>query len=165
MAHFTIARLDVDGLPSVWAARSADGITNIVLRGGRAGLTRNLPEGACVHEGRRGFEGLRSWLGKYARGARIEFRERLAPSGTEFQRRVWRAIGRIPWGETRSYRWVAAQAGRPRAVRAAANACGANPLPVVIPCHRVIASDGGIGGFTGGIGLKRELLGIEGTEI
>jgi len=165
MADFIITRLDVDGLPSIWAARNSKGITNIALRGGRAELIRNLPGDAVIREDGSAFEGLLSALERYASGEKVEFAERLAPSGTEFQRRVWRAIGRIPWGETRSYRWVAAKAGRPSAARAAAGACGANPLPVVIPCHRVIASDGTIGGFTGGIGLKRELLGIEGTEI
>ena len=85
--------------------------------------------------------------------------------GTEFQRRVWGAIATIPWGETRSYGWLAKRAGRPNAVRAAASACGANPLPGFIPCHRVIAADGTIGGFSGGLAMKRRLLRLEGIEI
>ena len=82
--------------------------------------------------------------------------------GTEFQRKVWRAIASIPRGETRSYKWIAKRAGRPKAVRAAANACGANPLAPEIPCHRVIASDGTIGGFSSGLALKKKLLKLEG---
>jgi O-6-methylguanine DNA methyltransferase len=82
--------------------------------------------------------------------------------GTEFQRKVWRAIASIPRGKTRSYKWIAKKAGKPKAVRAAANACGANPLPPDIPCHRVIASDGTIGGFSGGIAKKKKLLEREG---
>jgi O-6-methylguanine DNA methyltransferase len=85
--------------------------------------------------------------------------------GTEFQRKVWRTIASIPRGETRSYKWIAKRAGRPKAVRAAANACGANPLAPEIPCHRVIASDGTIGGFSSGIALKRKLLKLEGINI
>ena len=88
-----------------------------------------------------------------------------AIGGTPFQRRVWRAISSIPWGETRSYAWLARRAGSPRAYRAAAQACGANPLPPLIPCHRVIASDGTIGGFSGGLTLKRKLLMLEGISV
>ena len=81
--------------------------------------------------------------------------------GTAFQKSVWKAIATIPRGETRSYAWLAKKIGRPRAVRAVANACGANPLPVIIPCHRVIASDGSLGGFSGGLDLKKRLLALE----
>ena len=88
-----------------------------------------------------------------------------AIGGTPFQRRVWKAIASIPWGETRSYAWLARKAGSPRAYRAAAQACGANPLPRIIPCHRVIASDGTLGGFSGGLSLKRKLLMLEGISV
>ena len=86
-------------------------------------------------------------------------------SGTPFQRAVWRAISSIPSGETRSYAWVARKAGRPRAFRAAANACGANPVPIIIPCHRVISSDGSLGGFSSGLAIKRKLLALEGHRF
>jgi O-6-methylguanine DNA methyltransferase len=85
--------------------------------------------------------------------------------GTPFQQKVWRAIMKIPRGQTRSYAWVAKMAGRPRAIRAAANACGANPYPVIIPCHRVIRSDGTIGGFSGPLKLKKRLLKNEGAKL
>lgn len=91
--------------------------------------------------------------------------EAILQCGTSFQQKVWRAIAEIPRGETRSYAWLAQRIGQPKAVRAVANACGANPIPVIIPCHRVIASDGGIGGFSMDIELKRRLLAMEGVEL
>lgn len=82
----------------------------------------------------------------------------LALPGTEFQQAVWQALGRIPRGQTISYKALAEAAGRPRAIRAAASACGANPIALVVPCHRVIASDGGMGGYKWGVAHKVELL-------
>ena len=78
--------------------------------------------------------------------------------GTDFQRRVWGALGEIPSGRTVTYAELAASAGRPKAVRAAANACGANRLAVLIPCHRVVRTGGGLGGFRWGVERKRALL-------
>jgi O-6-methylguanine DNA methyltransferase len=85
--------------------------------------------------------------------------------GTDFQQSVWKELLRIPAGSTRSYGDVARAIGKPTATRAVAQACGANPVPVIVPCHRVIQSDGGIGGFTGGLHIKRALLGAEGVEF
>ncbi|MEA4863668.1 MAG: methylated-DNA--[protein]-cysteine S-methyltransferase [Victivallaceae bacterium] len=85
----------------------------------------------------------------------------LAPSGTEFERSVWRSMLEIPYGETRSYAELAAMAGRMRACRATGTACGHNPLPILIPCHRVVRSDGGEGGYSAGIAIKRFLLELE----
>lgn len=102
-------------------------------------------------------------LDAYLSGKPVSFRFRLDPSaGTPFQQKVWRALLKIPRGQTRSYAWVAKQIGQPKAVRAVANACGANPVPVLVPCHRVIASDGTLGGFGGGLAMKRRLLALEG---
>lgn len=92
-------------------------------------------------------------------------RPRLDLAGTEFQRRVWQAIARIPAGKVLSYAELARRAGRPRAIRAAAQACGANPVPLLVPCHRVVSSDGKLGGFGGGLPLKRKLLAREGVDI
>jgi methylated-DNA-[protein]-cysteine S-methyltransferase len=86
-------------------------------------------------------------------------------SGTVFQQSVWRTLKTIPRGETRSYGWVAQRIGKPKSSRAVGAACGANPIPVVVPCHRVIASDGSIGGFGGGLPMKRRLLAIEGVKL
>lgn len=87
--------------------------------------------------------------------------KQLSPLGTPFQIKVWRAIQTIPYGETRSYLWIAKKIGNPKAVRAVGQACGANPLPLLIPCHRVVASHQKIGGFGGGLPLKRRLLQLE----
>ncbi len=84
------------------------------------------------------------------------------PEASAFQQRVWRAACAIPYGGTRSYAWIARKIGSPRAARAVGNALGANPVPIVVPCHRVIASSGGLGGFSGGLEWKRRLLDLEG---
>jgi methylated-DNA-[protein]-cysteine S-methyltransferase len=81
----------------------------------------------------------------------------------DFRRRVVRAIARIPYGQTRSYTQIAAGAGNERAVRAAGTACGANPIPIVVPCHRVLRSGGALGGYGGGLPMKEALLRLEGV--
>jgi methylated-DNA-[protein]-cysteine S-methyltransferase len=91
----------------------------------------------------------------------IRYHNKVYPvSGTIFQIRVWKELLKIPTGKTRSYRELAARIGKPKAARAVANACGANPLPIIIPCHRVIASDGSLGGYSGkgGVKTKEKLL-------
>ncbi|MGA2604556.1 MAG: methylated-DNA--[protein]-cysteine S-methyltransferase [Verrucomicrobiia bacterium] len=107
-----------------------------------------------------------SRLRRYADGKPVRWSVPLDLSaGTAFQQAVWRALKTIPRGETRSYGWVAQKIGQPKASRAVGAACGANPVPVIVPCHRVIASDGSIGGFGGGLPLKRRLLQIEGVRF
>ncbi|MGE8398182.1 MAG: methylated-DNA--[protein]-cysteine S-methyltransferase, partial [Comamonas sp.] len=88
-----------------------------------------------------------------------------AISGTEFQRKVWKALRGIPAGQTRTYTEVAYAIGQPQAVRAVAGACAANPLAVLVPCHRVLRSDGGWGGYRWGIARKQQLLLQEGAII
>jgi methylated-DNA-[protein]-cysteine S-methyltransferase len=83
--------------------------------------------------------------------------------GTSFQRQVWRTLQRVPYGKLRSYQWIAARVGGRRYARAVGNAVGANPLPIVIPCHRIVAQDASLGGFSGGLPMKRKLLSLEGT--
>ena len=80
---------------------------------------------------------------------------------TRFQQDVWQITRTIPYGETRSYAWVAGQLGLPMAVRAVGQALARNPLPIIIPCHRVVGSHGGLGGFRGGLEMKRHLLNLE----
>lgn len=80
---------------------------------------------------------------------------------TPFQKQVWEVTRSIPFGETRSYSWVAEQIGKPTSVRAVGQALGKNPLPIIVPCHRVIASDGTLCGFGGGLDMKRDLLRLE----
>ena len=87
-------------------------------------------------------------------------------NGTEFQNLVWKEISRIPYGQTMSYKEIAARIGHPNSSRAVANACGKNPYPIIIPCHRVICSNGKLGGYSGprGISEKRRLLKNENNE-
>lgn len=85
--------------------------------------------------------------------------------GSEFDRTVWKVVRRIPYGETRSYKWVAVNAGRPEASRAVGGAVGKNPMPIVVPCHRVIRSDGSVGGFGSGVRWKKRLLKLERKNI
>ncbi|MDQ3389412.1 MAG: methylated-DNA--[protein]-cysteine S-methyltransferase [Gemmatimonadota bacterium] len=110
-------------------------------------------------------------LEEYFSGARVEFDLPLLAAGTEFQRRVWKALRRIPCGETRSYAGVAAELGIPGAARAVGQANARNPIPVVVPCHRVLAANGGLGGYLGdwdageGVRIKRWLLTHEGAPV
>jgi methylated-DNA-[protein]-cysteine S-methyltransferase len=103
-------------------------------------------------------------LEKYFAGQRTTFEEvKLAAAGTEFQLQVWRALSRIPFGQTVSYASMASRIGRPKAVRAVGLANGQNPLPIIVPCHRVIGSNGSLTGFGGGIPTKKWLLEFEGA--
>jgi methylated-DNA-[protein]-cysteine S-methyltransferase len=104
---------------------------------------------------------LRAELAEYFAGQRTEFTVALNPSGTEFQKRVWNELLRIPFGETICYHELAMRIGKPTADRAVAQANGANPLCILIPCHRVIAKDGRMGGYSAGLERKRFLLGLE----
>jgi methylated-DNA-[protein]-cysteine S-methyltransferase len=104
-------------------------------------------------------------LASYFAGERTTFDLPLAPRGTAFQQRVWRALGDIPFGETVSYLALADRLGDPRAVRAVGGANGRNPIPVIVPCHRVVGADGSLTGFGGGIERKRWLLAHEGAPL
>jgi O-6-methylguanine DNA methyltransferase len=98
---------------------------------------------------------------EYLEGKRSDFDLRLDLRGTPFQRSVWNALLEIPYGVTRSYADVARAVGNPNAVRAVGTANGTNPIPLVVPCHRVIATGGKLGGYGGGLDLKRQLLAME----
>ena len=109
------------------------------------------------------FVDLARRLERYFDGEMTTFPDDLDLKGTDFQRRVWEVARAIPWGETRSYSWIAREVGRPRAARAVGQAMRANPAPIIVPCHRVIGEHGDLRGYGGpdGIGLKQELLEIE----
>ena len=100
-------------------------------------------------------------LTAYFAGSLREFSLPLEMAGTDFQMRVWRMLREIPYGETRSYRDLAIALGKPTAVRAVGAANGANPLPIVVPCHRVIGANGSLVGYGGGLPLKKRLLEFE----
>jgi methylated-DNA-[protein]-cysteine S-methyltransferase len=108
------------------------------------------------------LHGIVDRLKLYFNGYKTSFPDDLDLSaGTEFQRKVWEATRLIPYGETRSYSWIAEKIGNRNAVRAVGHALGQNPLPIIIPCHRVLNKDGGLGGYGGGLELKRYLLWLE----
>jgi methylated-DNA-[protein]-cysteine S-methyltransferase len=104
-------------------------------------------------------------LQSYFAGARKNFELDLVLEGTQFQKKVWTALQEIPYGETISYKNLAEAVGSPKAVRAVGAANGANPIPIIIPCHRVIGNDGSLTGFGGGLPLKKQLLELESHQL
>jgi methylated-DNA-[protein]-cysteine S-methyltransferase len=106
---------------------------------------------------------LDSWLTKYFKGENSPYKEKFDLRGTAFQNKVWRTLFKVPYGKLISYGHLAKKIGKPKASRAVGNAVGENPLAIVIPCHRVVRGNGGIGGFGGGLPVKRILLNVEGV--
>ena len=141
----------------------------LLLAGDAAGLRLiNFPSGSRArepqadwHEDRRPFGPAIEQLDAYFAGELTGFDLALAPDGTDFQLAVWQALREIPYGETRSYGELAKAVGRPKASRAVGAANGSNPLPIVVPCHRVIGSNGRLTGFGGGLETKAALLDLE----
>lgn len=163
MPTVSYERASLPAIGKVWIAAGPRGVLRIAIGGTETSFLRHLPLGAVRKEGDALLRKIAKKLSAWAEGRRASFDFPLdLREGTPFQQRVWRAIATIPWGEARSYAWLARAAGKPRACRAVAQACGANPVPIIIPCHRVIASDGTLGGFSGGLELKRKLLRLEG---
>lgn len=149
-------------------AQSEKGLCTVQVRDSERALERSLRErfaDSAVVRDENSLAPLRRLVLNAIAGKPASRKLGLDVRGTEFQRAVWRELRRIPTGTTRSYADIAIAIGKPKATRAVANACGANNLPIVIPCHRVIAKDGSIGGYTGGLHIKRALLGAEGVEI
>jgi len=141
----------------ILVAGDSEGLKYVGFPGGKG---RVEPE-ASWRLDEKGFDDVIGQLNEYFAGTRTEFDLKLAPSGTPFQRAVLEALQQIPYGETRSYGEIAARVGRPTAVRAVGAANGRNPLPIIIPCHRVIGSNGSLTGFGGGLPTKRFLLDLE----
>lgn len=104
-------------------------------------------------------------LSEYFAGERKTFDLLLAPEGTAFQKQVWQALTEIPCGETKSYGWIAKNINNEKAVRAVGTANGANPIALIVPCHRVIGSNGKLTGYAGGLALKAKLLMHEGAQF
>lgn len=113
-------------------------------------------EARCAH--------VKTQMDAYFRGELRAFTLPLAPRGTDFQRRVWDELTRIEYGDTITYRDLAERVGRPTAVRAAGRANATNPIPIIVPCHRVIGVDGSLTGYGGGLALKEWLLDFEGAD-
>lgn len=104
-------------------------------------------------------------ISEYLEGSRRDFSLPLATLGTQFFRDSWKALTEIPYGSTLTYKAVAEKLGKPKAYHAVARACALNPFPIVVPCHRVVATGGGLGGFAGGLPTKRFLLDLEQQNI
>ena len=139
------------------AAYSPRGVSSLVFpgSGGSRSVVTAKPTPSFIRK-------LAQQLKQYASGKSVRWSVSIdLSSGTDFQRKVWRALTKIPRGETRSYGWVAQKVGKPKDARAVGAACGANPVPVIIPCHRVVAGNGSLGGFGGGLSKKRRLLALE----
>ncbi len=119
---------------------------------------RKDPHNAVVLQASRELE-------EYANGRRTDFTVRTSPKGTAFQQKVWSELSAIPYGEVRSYQEIAEAIGKPGASRAVGQANGRNPVAPFVPCHRVVAAGGGIGGYGGGVELKRKMLALEGVSL
>lgn len=154
---------------SVWRGELDSPLGTLTLESDGVALTRihlpgTVPSGVATlkrRDDRPIFVVLADQLATYFAGEPVAFDLPLAPGGTPFQREVWAKLQRIPAGETITYAELAARVGRPRAHRAVGAANGRNPLPIIVPCHRVIGSDGRLTGFAGGLEAKRWLLGLE----
>jgi len=148
-------------------AASERGIVRIAFPGGSrarfaSALRREFPRARIVRD-ERALRPHARVLASHLSRESAPRRPRLDLRGTPFQREVWAALRRIPRGRTASYGEIAQRVGRPRAPRAVGTACGANPVPILVPCHRVVAGDGSLGGFGCGIAVKRRLLDREGV--
>lgn len=124
--------------------------------------TTSTPAGSV--EAQEEFDDLALALADYFEGRSVDFDIPLSPTGTAFQRRVWKELTRIPRGSTTTYAQLARRIGRPAAVRAVGSANGANRIAILVPCHRVIGSDGRLRGYAGGVSRKLSLLEIEGVN-
>lgn len=166
----TVSRSEIDSpIGPLALYGTAEGLMAIVFpRHSRvqveAWLDRVIGSARIVDDGE-ALEGAIEQLGEYFAGTRREFDLELDMRGTDFQQRVWEAVRAVPYGQTRSYRQVAEAVGKPAATRAVGAANGANPLPLVVPCHRIIGSSGGLHGYGGGLDVKARLLELEGVII
>lgn len=126
-----------------------DGISKISVTSDETVLSENIPNL---------FNDVVIQLNEYFEGNRTDFQFKMNPNGTDFQKKVWEELLKIPFGKTASYQEVTNNLGDPKAIRAVANANGKNPLWIVVPCHRVIGSDGSLTGYAGGLWRKKWLL-------
>ena len=149
----------------LYAAKTAKGISFITFsRKEWNGYLRDLKRDDKIelHKNDVEFFPLKRALKRYFSGEEINFSFPFDIFwGTPFQKKVWSEMGKIPYGQTRSYKWLAQRAGDLRKARAVGQACSSNPLSILIPCHRVVREDGKLGGFAGGLHIKRELLKLE----
>jgi O-6-methylguanine DNA methyltransferase len=151
---------------TLWLAASEKGLVAIEFDRKReqvlAGWKRRFGADAKQDEG--ALKPHIAELEGYFAGALTKFHEPIAFAvGTPFQQKSWKALTTIPYGETRSYRWLAEKVGSPKGYRAVGMANHHNPIPIIVPCHRVVQADGTLGGYGGGLDVKRKLLRLEGA--
>jgi methylated-DNA-[protein]-cysteine S-methyltransferase len=148
-------------LGPLWLCFTEQGLAALEFAGGQSSPKHAAPPSTVIPF----INQARDALADYFRGLPTDFAAlSLAPRGTPFQLRVWQELRRIPWGQTISYKELAQRVGSPKASRAVGQANAVNPLPVIIPCHRVIAADGGLGGYSSGLDRKDWLLRHEGAR-
>jgi O-6-methylguanine DNA methyltransferase len=149
----------------MWAAASEKGIVQFNMSSSKEGFLKELKVRikADYIEDPSKFKSLRAEVDRYFSGESFAFKGPFDMRGTPFQVDVWKAIYSIPYGRLTSYGDIAKQIGRPKSVRAVGNAVGDNPMGLIVPCHRVVWGNGGIGGFSGGLEWKRKLLKQEGV--
>ena len=141
----------------------------LMLVGGNAKLEelrfpnqdQSVPAGSDWQEDKQEFKTVIQQLDEYFQGNRTTFDLELAPKGTPFQKSVWKELSNIPFGETINYGELAVRVGNPKASRAVGAANGKNPIPIIVPCHRVIGKNGTLTGFGGGLDVKKQLLELE----
>jgi O-6-methylguanine DNA methyltransferase len=151
----------------LWVAQAARGVCRIEFGHSEpafcAMLARVWPDARLIKDDK-ALQRPLAELEDYFAGCRREFTFPLTMVGTAFQQQVWQAVSEIPFGQVATYKMIAKKIRNPQAVRAVGHANGSNPLPIVIPCHRVIGSNGGLCGYGGGIELKKKLLSLEGVK-
>lgn len=149
---------------TLWAANSQKGLIRLNLPCSEDKFLEELGEHISSGPEYRPskLDGLSLWLEDYFAGKNKKYKGEFDLRGTDFQKRVWKAIYKVPYGKLTSYGLLAKAIRKPKAARAVGNAVGQNPISIIIPCHRVVWNYGGIGGFGGGLDRKRFLLKIEG---
>jgi methylated-DNA-[protein]-cysteine S-methyltransferase len=160
MSQFSYTRID-SPVGKLLLAADAQGLRQVSFESSK----RATPVQSQWKEDNSPFAEVIRQLQAYFSGELKHFDLPLAPEGTEFQLRVWNSLRTIPYGETISYSQLAQKIGNPQAVRAVGLANGCNPIPIIIPCHRVIGSDGSLTGFGGGLANKQKLLALESRQL
>lgn len=150
-------------LGKVFIASTPKGLCDLVLSGDEVSFLKRLRlkyPTPIIKDPSPFIESIRTLIG-YLSGRPVRFDTPIDVKGTDFEKRVWKEVCKIPYGETRTYGEIARRIGNPKASRAVGQACGKNPIPIIIPCHRVVGSNGDIGGYSGGIWIKERLLRME----
>ena len=163
MDHVYYSALELPLLKKVFVASTEKGVCSIDFHTSEREFLKYLKKrfSSKIIKNLQANQKVLSQLKKYVKGRLKDFDCSLDLGGTPFQRKVWAELMKIPYGETRSYQDVARAIGHPKAFRAVGNANGSNPVPVIVPCHRVIESNGGLGGYGQGIDVKKKLLDFE----